>query len=75
MQHWCNATQQPWPKQCCVAGCINPAEVGAHVINSEATGEFIVPVCKSCNARADTFSLKSGTPLASANQQKTCAQW
>jgi len=54
---------------------MNPAEVGAHIINSEVSGEFIVPACKACNARTDTFSLKGDTALVSANQQKTCAQW
>lgn len=70
--HWMNYSGQKWPEKCSVQGCSNAAEVGAHVYNNEVAGEQIIPACKACNQRTDSFSLKSGTTLVSANKQKTC---
>ena len=67
-----NYSGQKWPEKCSVQGCSNAAEVGAHVYNNEVAGEQIIPACKACNQRTDSFSLKSGTTLVSANKQKTC---
>lgn len=71
-QHWINASGKPWPKTCSIAGCDNDAEVGAHIINKDVSGEYIVPACKSCNNSTSAFSLKPGITLISANKQKTC---
>lgn len=65
--HWENNSSEPWPSICSVAGCDEKAEVGAHVINSDCTGEWIVPLCKACNNKTDTFSLKDTTTLVRAN--------
>lgn len=70
--HWIRCTGKEWPSQCCVSGCTERAEVGAHVINPDVSGEYIVPACKGCNMRTDSFTLKGGITLASANKQKTC---
>lgn len=75
-QHWINNSGKAWPLFCSVSGCMGTAEVGAHVYNTSAEvyGEYIVPTCKGCNARADEFSLDGGTTLISANKQETCEQ-
>lgn len=71
-QHWVNYSNRTWPPGCSVAGCFGRASVGGHVINSLASGEYIVPLCDSCNARSDTFSLSGGVFCVSANKSETC---
>ena len=70
--HWMKTTEQPWPFICSVSDCFNPATVGAHMINKNVPGEYIIPACDSCNHRTDEFNLSVGTTLVSANKQKTC---
>ena len=67
--HWENNSSKPWPISCCASDCNGTAEVGAHVINSDCSGEWIVPLCKACNNRTDTFSLKGETTLVPANKK------
>lgn len=71
-QHWVNFSGQSWPATCSVAGCSQRPTLGAHVINSVVSGEFIVPMCDACNKRVGEFTLKGGIGLASANVQETC---
>ena len=72
-QHWINVSGKPWPKQCSVAECKNPAEVGAHIWNPNVEGEKIAPFCKECNALGTdkVFNLKD-VELVSANRAETC---
>ena len=70
-EHWENNTCKLWPTNCSAYDCNESAEVGAHVINSECSGEWIVPLCKACNKRTDIFSLKASTTLVSANKELT----
>lgn len=74
MQHWIKYFDQDWPKTCSVVGCYQRPTLGAHVYNSEVSGEFIVPMCDACNKKAGEFSLKESTKFAPANKQKTCEQ-
>ena len=53
-------------------GCRNTPTLGAHVFNSDVTGERIVPMCYSCNQKNGEFSLKGGITLVPANQDETC---
>ena len=69
--HWMNNSGKAWPFCCSVAGCINRADVGAHIINSESREEWIVPMCRDCNQRTDEFVLSIETILVSANKEKT----
>ena len=71
-QHWINASGKSWQAKCSVAGCNNSAVLGAHIINSEVSGEYIVPACDSCNKLKSAFALKPGVTLVSANKQNTC---
>lgn len=73
-QHWINNSGKQWPTKCSVAGCNNSATLGAHIINKNVSGEYIVPACESCNQLDSEFDLKYGTTLVSANKQKTCGQ-
>lgn len=73
-KHWTNQSSKPWPAKCSVSGCDNAATLGAHVINSDVSGEYIVAACDSCNKLSSEFDLKGGITLISANKQKTCEQ-
>jgi len=74
--HWLNyCGDQSWPSTCSVAGCNNRATVGGHVINSEVVGEFIVPLCDSCNKLEIRFALKINRSLSSANRALTCEKY
>lgn len=42
------------------------------VINSDVSGEKIVPMCESCNKLTGCFDLKCGVTLVSANKSETC---
>ena len=70
--HWINNTGKSWQSTCSIAGCNNPATLGAHIINSSVSGEKIVPACDSCNKLDGEFNLKGGVTLVSANKQETC---
>lgn len=72
-QHWINNSGLKWPHKCSVNGCSNVATDGAHVINDNETGEWIVPTCTSCNNKKnDIFDLKGGITLVRANKSLTC---
>ena len=70
--HWLNFSGTAWPNECSVYKCHNSADLGAHICNSKVSGERIIPMCLSCNRRTDTFSLKEGVTLVSANKSETC---
>jgi hypothetical protein len=71
-QHWINNSDNTWPEKCSIEDCNNSATLGAHVYNSDVTGEWIVPACDSCNKLSGEFSLKNNVTLVSANKSKTC---
>lgn len=71
-QHWINNSSESWPSNCSVKGCTNTATLGAHIINSNESGEKIIPACDSHNKLEDEFDLKGGIILVSANKSKTC---
>ncbi len=71
-QHWINTSSKEWPTYCSVEGCFNRATLGAHIYNSDVSGERIAAMCESCNKNNREFSLKGGITLVSANQAKTC---
>lgn len=71
-QHWLNYSNQSWPSSCSVDGCYSFPTLGAHIYNSQVTGEKIVPMCDSCNKNEYTFNLKGGISLVSANTSETC---
>lgn len=71
-QHWLNMSKLVWYSKCSVEFCNNKATLGAHVINSNISGEFIIPMCASCNQFRGTFNFKYGVTLISANKAETC---
>ena len=71
-KHWLNFSNKEWPIECSVEGCHNYPVLGAHVINAFAPGEYIVPMCDSCNKLSGTFNLKIGVIPISANTKETC---
>jgi hypothetical protein len=73
-QHWINfnPSKMNWPVICFIEGCKNTPTLGAHVINSRVSGEYIIPACDACNKRSDSFTLRTGLSLVSANKSKTC---
>ena len=73
-QHWLNYSDKSWPTNCSVEGCSNTPTLGAHIRNSEVTGERIVPMCSSCNGLDTTFNLDGGVILVKANASETCAE-
>jgi hypothetical protein len=74
-KHWLNFSNQKWPNTCSVYGCDNVAEVGAHIFatNVDDKSEYIIPMCKKCNARTDEFTIKQNRKV-SANISKTCGK-
>lgn len=72
--HWINNSGEKWPTVCSISGCSNKATLGAHIINNNVSGEYIVPACDLCNKSNAEFDLKGGIKLVSANRQKTCEQ-
>ena len=72
--HWINNSGEKWPARCSILGCNNSATLGAHIINNNVSGEYIVPACDSCNKLISEFDLKGRIKLVSANKQKTCQQ-
>lgn len=72
--HWINISGKSWPSKCSVKECNNSTTLGAHVINSDVSGERIVPACESCNKLEGEFDLKVGITLVFANKLKTCAK-
>ena len=70
--HWINNSGEKWPDRCSVLGCNNSATLGAHIINNNVSGEYIVPDCDSCNQSSYEFDLRVGIKLVPANKQKTC---
>lgn len=72
--HWLNYSGEPWPEECSIANCHNPATLGAHIFNTITTdkSEWIVPACQSCNSLSGAFSLKADAVLVPASKQKTC---
>ena len=72
--HWVKFAKKAWPQHCAVSGCLNEAELGAHVFNSQHSGEYeyIVPMCASCNGRDGTFYVDEGITIPSANKSETC---
>lgn len=69
--HWIKKSKESWPLTCSAADCNNYAEVGAHVINSNEPGEWIIPLCRVCNKRIGEFSIKNEVTLVSANKSLT----
>lgn len=71
IKHWEKISKRDFPTKCSVKGCNEKASLGAHVISNSVSGEWIAPLCASCNKRSDEFSLKPGTILVSANKKLT----
>ena len=72
-EHWENFSGKTWPSECSKKGCTKTPEVGAHVESIGVSGEWIAPLCKTCNAiSGERFSLNTGTVLVSANKSRTC---
>ncbi len=71
-QHWINVSGESWPEKCSVEGCTNVATLGAHIYNSDVSGERIIPACDSCNKLGGEFTLKGGVTLITANKTASC---
>jgi len=71
-QHWVNNSGKSWPICYSIENCNNYATLGAHIINSNVTGEKIVPACDPCNKLSYEFNLKGGVTVVSANKSDTC---
>jgi hypothetical protein len=73
-QHWLNFSNRMWPMSCSVYGCTSPVILGAHVRNNLVDGEYIVPMCASCNGRVTPFTLRLNTFIVPANKSITCGR-
>lgn len=73
-QHWINLSTEEWPEKCSVYGCSKKPTLGGHIIHSTVSGEWIAPICDSCNKTESEFDLEGGVYLASANKAETCEQ-
>lgn len=73
-KHWLKFSNKKWPASCSVRGCSNYPTLGAHIYNPNEVGEWIVPMCDTCNKRTDPFDLKDSVTLVSANTAFTCGK-
>lgn len=71
-QHWIKISGENWPSACSVKRCTTAPSLGGHIYNPNVSGEKIVPMCSTCNARTDAFDLNGGVTLVSANKSETC---
>ncbi len=81
LQHWKNYGGDDDTPFCCIKGCSDFAEHGAHVTRPNATKEFykthlyIVPMCASHNGmHGKRLIAKAGTIFVRANQSETCGK-
>lgn len=72
LDHWQNHTGRT-PLFCTVDGCLNLAEVGAHVYLPDDKRVFIVPMCKSHNGSKDSLSILPNTDFVHASQAACAA--
>ena len=73
LKHWENISKLELPYTCRVDNCNNAVEVGAHIHNPIThSADYIVPMCKACNARIDRFHLKDETIIVLAEKYLTC---
>ena len=72
IDHWRRFSGRSWPDECSVDGCTKTAKLGAHVYSSSVSGEYIVPMCNSCNKQGNEFDLNVGVTAVSANRSETC---
>ena len=56
-EHWLNYSKQAWPGNCSVLGCSRPPRMAANVYNAGVDGQYITPMCETCNKSKETFSL------------------
>ena len=73
-EHWLNYVAKPWPATCTVQGCPNPATVASHVTHPSVPGVQITPLCGTCAAREDEFTLDGGITLVNASVPETCGK-
>ena len=71
-QHWVNFSNKSWPERCSVFGCSESPTLGSHIWNPKVLGEWIVPMCDSCNKSKDAFDLKANLKFVSANKSRSC---
>ncbi len=77
LEHWKRFSGQSIPPFCPTEGCIQRAEVGAHVQkdNSPDDGWYIVPLCKTHNAETGkSLTISDSVTLVSANTGSTCGK-
>lgn len=75
LDHWKNFSGQTLPSYCPEERCLGKPEVGAHVQkdNSSDASWYIIPLCKSCNAKTgQTLTISDSMTLVSANVSRTC---
>ena len=65
INHWKKYTTKLFDK-CCICG--GKKEVGAHIRIEHKIGEWIIPVCKSCNSQGGTHKLKHSVCAVSTIQ-------
>ena len=70
--HWLNYANKSWPSFCAVYGCVHSPTLGALIYNAVITGEYIVPMCHSCNGLNVTFNLNEGVTPIGANKSEVC---
>ena len=82
-KHWLKFSgQKKVPSACCVVGCNNPVDDGAHInVQGEGKKWFIAMMCHECNMKTDAalkkasqppLLAKAGTICVFANRSETC---
>ena len=81
LQHWKNYGGNDDVPLCCIQGCSELAEHGAHVIRPKAQNEsykrnlYIVPMCTKHNSmHGKELIAVAGTTFVRANQSETCGK-
>lgn len=74
LEHWKKFSKKSIPAACCVVGCTEKPEVGAHVQKDSATDRswYIIPLCKKHNKETKSLDVSVLTTFVSANVNSTC---
>lgn len=76
LAHWKKFSGKEVPKYCAEVKCTNAPEVGAHIQKDSTVDNnwYIIPMCKTHNAKATELTISDSTILVSANVSQTCGK-
>ena len=74
LKHWVKYSNASLPVYCVESTCTNAPEVGAHVQKDGSTDRswYIIPLCKTHNAKTNQSLTVGSVTFVSANVSNTC---